>query len=187
MRDPGSIKIIECALQAGEALVDGMVGSRSAHVVAGRSNGSHDLRRRGEQWIVSVRPAWPSERHLLMADCHVGRCDHRLHSRQQRRKVVAAMSASLGVFLCSVPQGVVPQQIAVHHHRRADPFRLRRRPLGGLTGGAARSWPAQGSGRIRSRSRRWRTVGWRLVGRATGDDQQPDPEPCEARPRGRQK
>src|SRR5215213_6040559 len=117
MRDLGPIKILEGSLQASEALINAVVGRSGAYVVAGRRDGADDLRRSGKERIVSVGPAWPSQRHLLVTDGQVGRRDHRLQARQQGCEVIAALSASPAVFLRSVPQGVVPQQIAVHHHR----------------------------------------------------------------------
>src|SRR5215204_6211658 len=101
MRDLGPIKIIEGSLQASEALINAVVGRSGAYVVAGRGDGADDLRRCGKKRIVSVGPAWPSQRHLLMTDCQVGRRDHRLQARQQGCEVIAALSASPSGWVAS--------------------------------------------------------------------------------------
>ena len=129
MSDLGPIKIIECLFQASKALIEAVIGRGRTHVVAGRDDGLDNVWRRGEQRIVSIRSTRPSERHFLVADRHVGRGDNRLHAGQQRREVITTTSAPPGIFSRSEPQGVVPQQITVHHNRDAGPLRLGRRSL----------------------------------------------------------
>src|SRR5215211_3650764 len=119
--DLRTIKIIEGPLQAGKALIDSMIGGCRADVIARRGDRSHDLRWSREHRIVPIGPARPSERYLLVTDREVRRGDHRLHASQQWCEVIAALTVPARVLLRAVPQGVVPQQIPVHHNGDVGP------------------------------------------------------------------
>ena len=134
MADAGPLEQVRGPDQPVVPLVDAVVGVGRAGVPAHRRDPAGDLGRRREDRVARQVGVVRGERHLLVADGDVGALDDGPQRGEHRVEVVALpLVAGRGLRVGALPDGVVPEQVAAHHHGdRARAGRRCRRRVGGV-------------------------------------------------------
>ena len=110
--DSCRLQSVQSAHESLEPHVQGVVRGGGADIEAQLGDGVRDLRRSGEVRVAGVGTSLGRERHLRLADGHIGGADVLLNVLQLRQEVHLTVARVLGIHLRDLPQGGVPEQVA---------------------------------------------------------------------------